>query len=64
MFLGYDWNSMSAMIALVFFIITLILLILAASFSNTNLWISFVVFGVLTIIIYLSGERDYILNMP
>lgn len=49
------------MIALAFFLITVILLVLAISFSSnknisTNLWISFGVFGGLSIIIFLSGR--------
>jgi hypothetical protein len=57
---SYDWYSMSGMIALAFFIISLILFILAISFySNTNLWISFGVFAILTPIIFLSGgDKD------
>ena len=60
MYLSYDWYSMSGMIALAFFIISLILFILAISFnSNTNLWISFGVFAILTPIIFLSGgDKD------
>jgi hypothetical protein len=48
---------MSAMIALVFFLIAVILFVLAISFySNTNLWISFGVFVILSPIIFLSGS--------
>jgi hypothetical protein len=54
---SYDWSSMSAMIALVFFLIAVILFVLAISFySNTNLWISFGVFVILSPIIFLSGS--------
>lgn len=61
MYLSYDWNNMSAMIALAFFLITVILLVLAISFSSnknisTNLWISCGVFGGLSIITFLSGR--------
>lgn len=61
MFLSYDWNNMSAMIALAFFLIAVILLVLALSFSSNeniskNLWISFGVFGILSMITFLSGH--------
>jgi len=54
---SYDLSSMSVMIALVFLLIAVILFVLAISFySNTNLWISFGVFAILTPIIFLSGR--------